>query len=422
MDKWIFPTVIILLLIIIFWPPFLIIIAIILVSWWVDVMYFMRTTPPPYLSITAELNIVINWFSKGTTKTALIIYSQENSIKKSVDKTHKQVYQPQSSIQNEFTASYTVNSVTLPKLTPNARYYYEIVGYEHENITENETETEAKKIFHGNDFWFIQPTAEAPSRPLKIVTFGDIQPQCNVPPLLQWMIMHHVAKQKPDLFLFLGDHTNEGTVPELWRFFYHLLGKICRNTPMFGVPGNHDTKLKRKTGPRMIQKAYQTHVNYPEPKSRYFLKLYGINLFAFDFASGFAKTGENYQLFEKHIKDLNKEDWTFLLWHSSPHNSLTPGEQANDIRKNLIPVLDEKSKAVWFGGHEHSYQKFKVKDTYYITTGATSSFHKHWKNEEYLEKLVKEYHFVTLDVDKGSIDVKAINIHNKLIDEFQIQK
>ena len=233
--------------------------------------------------------------------------------------------------------------------------------------------------------------------------------------------MRKISKEKPDLVLFLGDHTMEGTSPAAWRQFYHLVGKFARNTPLLGVPGNHDTKLSRGGGARHVLDAYKTYVNYPEPKERYFLQIYGIQLFAFDFESDFTERSKNCTIFNKHIQNIDEAIWTIAMWHSSPHNTVVANEMTINLRKNIIPKLNEKGCRLWLGGHEHSYQKFKVNDTYFITSAATSSFHKHRSNLEHLEKVIMKYHYTMLDIRKNLMKVQAISIGNKIIDEFEIK-
>ena len=75
----------------------------------------------------------------------------------------------------------------------------------------------------------------------------------------------------------------EGIDPVLWRYFLHIIGPVARNVPMLGVPGNHDLSLKRKGKAVIGKKAYETHVNYPDPKVYYGVHVHGIHVLALQF-------------------------------------------------------------------------------------------------------------------------------------------
>ena len=111
-----------------------------------------------------------------------------------------------------------------------------------------------------------------------------------------------------------------------------------------------------------------------------------------------------------------------MLWHSSPYNTLKSGAQVEDIRTNIIPKLNEKTQNIWFGGHEHSYQKFKVDDTFYVTTGATSSFHDHLVEFENMEKLEMKFHHVRITISDKLMNIKTVCVKNRIIDDFDIKK
>ncbi len=389
-----------------------------LILYFIALGRFNLRIPPPYISLTEDLEVVINWFSKRDSNTRL-------ELKSSIDSPTIKSYMPKTTI-NEYTGKYAVNSAVINGTreafnnSNNSMFYYQIIELKAGGSWDDPNARSVK--FGGKDLWIKFPQETFPQKDLKIVALGDLQPKSFIPPLLQWRIMSQVAKSNPDLFLFLGDHTMEGIDPVGWKHYFHLIGKIARNTPVLGVPGNHDTKLSRNGGVRDVQSAYKTFVNYPDPKSRYFLNVYGIQVLAFDFHSGFAEGSANLKLFDQAINNIDPKKWTIVLWHSSPYNTLRPNDQVKEQRSKIIPALNEKGCKLWLGGHEHSYQKFKVQGTYYITSAATSSFHDHHYVTENMELLEMQFHYLTLDITRKEILVKAISWKNKVIDEFTIDK
>lgn len=407
MDKWIVPTILILILISIFFPYLLLMLILFSLLYFGPLIYFNFSLPPPYLSVTTDLLLQINWISRIQQKTKLVLF---------LDKNNKIELVPDHITTNEFTGKYSVNSKVLKELNqlpPLSKINYQIVEL---------GEKKSKILFGGKKYWFNLPSAQLPQKPLKIAVLGDLQPKKPIPPLLQWYIMNQVKRTQPDFFLYLGDHTMEGLIPEGWRQFYHVIGKIAKNIPILGIPGNHDIQLKRKGEKRLIEAAYLTYVNYPEPKNRYFLKLYGINILAFDFLNNFSEQSQNYALLQESLPKMEPKDWSFVLWHSSPYNTLKSNTDVEFIRDKVIPKLETKQNHLWLGGHEHSYQKYKVNQTYYITTAATSSFHHNHHSLDHMEKLILKFHFVLLKIDEHKIQVQVIGLDNKYLDEFTIQK
>ncbi len=409
MDKWIPPTVVILLVLIIIYPIVLLILGILAAFYFLILSFFNLRTPPPYLSLTEDGNIVINWFAKQGQKTALHVIHDENT---------PNVYTPTKQITNKYTAQYSINSVVIPDLPYGRKIAYQIVKY-----IDNSEESSTRTLFGGPNYYLKRPPKHiSETAGLNAVAFGDLQPKAGIIPLIQWLAIRQAARQPVDVIFFLGDHTMEGISPAAWRQFYHLIGKIARNTPLLGVPGNHDTKLRRKHGPRNIRDAFSTHVNYPQEKFRYFVEFADLQVLAFDFHSGFDLDSDNYALFEDHVEKLKEDKWVLGLWHSSPHNTLLPTPQVEDLRENLLPQLTAKGCQLWLGGHEHSYQKFKINSTYFLTSAATSSFHDHFDNEEHLEKLEMHYHVMRLKFFPNRCDIRAISIWGKELDAFSIMK
>jgi hypothetical protein len=420
MEKWIPPVVIALILLLIFWPPFMLILLSLALFYYLTLLYFNHRIPPPYLSVTTDAEIVINWFTKETVYSAILLKGNADTCP---------IF-PESRVVNEITGYLAINSAIIRNLPKNQNFLYEIVQVPSDSAQNSDlilNSASLKRLFSGKAYYFRTPSQDGLTnldgeQKLTVIAFGDMQPKSKIPPLLQWWIMRKVARQHPDLLFFLGDHTMEGIDPLGWRQFYHILGLVAAHTPVLGVPGNHDTGLKRKGGLRKVHDSYLTYVNYPGEKSRYFVQLYGLQIFAFDFESGFGLESPNYRLLRENINKIHEDHWLITLWHSSPHNSVKVGEDVLDLRRNFVPVLNEKGCRLWLGGHEHSYQRFKVEDTYFLTSAATSSFHRHRANDEFLENLIMQFHFLKLSLDPSKILIEAISLTNQVLDIVQIEK
>ncbi len=450
MDKWIPPAIVSLIIISVIWPYFLIIIGAIGIIYLFLLRSINRRLPAPFISFTENGDLKISWYLKQK-KNDNNRNNHENSFKEDLGSFHEtylvlsndpkgkniieEIY-PQKKTQNEYTGNYSIFTVKIDNLKVKEKANHRKVFYQVYRISSSlkgkpNLASSKECIWGGDEFYFILPKQESftpksfkkdeKKTEISIVALGDLQPRAEIPPILQNRILKQAEEHHPDLFLYLGDHTNEGISPTAWRQFFLLIGNLAKNTPILGVPGNHDTQLSREGGKRDITNAYKTHVNYPGDKQRYYIKIQGINIIAFDFHTGFQKDSANYEIFEKCLKNMQEGDWVIVLWHSSPHNSLRTGKQQKIIRANIIPELEKQGNVVWLGGHEHSYQRFKVRDTYYITSAATSSFHDHHYNTEHMEKLIMKFHHLLIKVSKHKMKIKAIDIWGKIIDDFVIK-
>ncbi|MBD3350900.1 MAG: hypothetical protein GF364_05380, partial [Candidatus Lokiarchaeota archaeon] len=284
---------------------------------------------------------------------------------------------------------------------------------------------------------FIAPQAhlakDQPKESLntRVVTFGDIQPRKLIPPIFQFRLLKKVRDSKPDLILYLGDHTMHGINPFQWRWFYHIHGKLIRNVPILGIPGNHDLKIDKQNKNLIGENAYRTYVNYPNNKRSYGIHIYGLHVIAFDWGKSFNLRSQQYDFLKTQLNpyierddkvEKNDTEWLICMWHSSPYNTVRKNNNVLDMIHNIVPLVRKAGGKLWLGGHEHSYQHFVVDRVHYITSGATSSFHKHWINIKYMRKLVMKMHFVLLDIKRKKISVKAISCRGNIIDSFIINQ
>jgi hypothetical protein len=417
MDKWLPFAVLALLLLVIFVPWILIIIGIFLVFVLLVNIYYNRALPPPYLGMVDASTLRLNWVVPQSFRTVLELIDKDNN--HYIIDPH---VSPHQIIINEFTGDYQVISTQLSGLNPGQKYRYYIWQIR-KNPTVPITTLEfcnKRKLFGGYSYYFFVPTPEFLDRPLRVAVLGDLQPREVIPPIFQWWVFRQIRRENVDLVLFLGDHTMEGVLPHLWRWFLHLIGGIARNTLVFGVPGNHDIQLRRNGQHVHIQDAYKTYIAYPDPKVFYGIHLFGLHLIALNFLVSCTLDSEQGSFVQKQLQQRNPSEWLITLWHTSPHNSLEPDSNVREMRAELEPLIRNAGGKIWFGGHEHSYQRYSVNGVEFITTAATSSFHHHHKNFEYQTKLIMKYHHCLLEITPNALKLSAITFGGKIIDEFTI--
>lgn len=391
MDKWIPPTIVILFVLVLFVPWILLIIGIILGLWILFYVFYFFKTPTPYIS-TDGASITINWFTRGFKKTSITIAGSINY-----------TYFPSQVIQNRYTDKWVIYSEKITDLDVGNKFNYKIY-VEKEN-------GRRKMLFGGKDYWFIMPSKNIPqtknNKSLVIAAYGDVQPRKTIPPLIQYRIVN----------------TMNGIEPMAWRWFFHIHGKLLRNTPIIGIPGNHDYKTDKFNPTIKAEEAYQTYMNYPDDKKLYDIHFYGVHILALNYYTSYSKESANYKYIKSQLENnINDKEWLICIWHTSPYNSVKKGQEELEVRENIVPLVTSKGCKLWLAGHEHAYQRYDVDGVHYLTTGATSSFHRHWIEMDNMVKIVMKMHFVIMDITTDRILVKAISLNDSVIDEFSIMK
>jgi hypothetical protein len=377
---------------------------------------FSRRTPPPYLSLTEDGRLRINWLMKvGGFPDEPAPLAWRITLEGEPGDAHTVGSdQPHECTRNEYTGAYAVVSVVLPALTPGRRYAYA--------IWDESTPGRPHRLFGGSRYWLRGPLTGFSEIPLRVAALGDLQPKRGIPPLLQWYVLHRVRKARPDLLLNLGDHTMEGIDLALWRMYLNVIGVVARNTPVLGVPGNHDLALKRRGGIVRGVDAYRTYVNYPGTKTCYATHFGGLHLLGLPFEGPYGPGSPTHDLVARETNAHDPRDWLVTLWHSSPHNTLKLTPDAAAVREHIVPLIHEAGGRLWFGGHEHTYQRFVVDGAHYVTTAATSSFHRHDVNREGLVVYRLKFHFVQFEVEPQAVRVTAVPILGRSLDEFVITR
>lgn len=156
---------------------------------------------------------------------------------------------------------------------------------------------------------------------------------------------------------------------------------------------------------------------------------------------------------EQHLINGRQLDWLkFNIDPSKKHNffflhepAFPVGDHLNDSldvnkfqRDRFWEIVDNSKGPMVFAAHEHIYSRrhinsdfneiangveFKFNKTIYqITTGGLGEpLHKLYKDTKNVDvPPISKYHFTVVDVDSSKINITAIDIDGKIIDEFEL--
>ncbi len=411
MDRWLIPAACVLVGITVLCPWLLLVYGAIIFSWGISVYYNVHVLPGPYLSLSGDGGLRVNWISRETRDAYVLIADGGNVIKEIA---------PDFIAKDPLESKFVINSALVGGLEPGRRYTYKIV---------DTLPSKKVRVVHGGTslgFAFPSP-GFIEGRATRVAALGDMQPKRYAPPLLQFAIMKRVKKERPDILLYLGDHTNTGNDLRAWLWYIRLVGTVAASVPVLGTAGNHDKMHKRTDIGSPGDEAYKAFLNYPGNKFYYGVHVFGLHLVCLDYAESIAPGSLQFGLVSNEINSRGEgmHSWLVVLSHSTPYNtaikpSSVPVHLA-EIREHVVPLV-EGHDAIWLGGHEHAYQKFTVNGIPYITSAATSSFHDHEYSREHMDMNVKKFHFVMIQASKERLSLKALPLRGNLIDDFNIER
>ncbi|MBD3187656.1 hypothetical protein GF325_12550 [Candidatus Bathyarchaeota archaeon] len=383
----------------------LFVIVLILLAW------NARVPPAPYITLAGKNAIRVSWFVRTGVKSALVLKEGDGT------REHQSIIHPTKEIPSILGGRFTLCSTVITGLEPGVKYRYMIV-----KLKENDTRV---PLFNGKHLWFASPLKQD-RKPVKIAIFGDMQPRRFIPPVLQWLVMRQVKQAEPDVVVYLGDATMNGTFLLEWLWFFRLLAPVTSHAPLLSVAGNHDRKQRNPARSELGLDMYRAFLDYPGSTLFYGMIFRGIHFIALDFASSIAPGSEQYEFFMGELeRERSNPSWTILFSHSTPFNTAVNVDRKPatilNMREHVVPHV-EKLNAIWVGGHEHSYQRYTVNGIKYITSGATSSFHDHDYDKEHLEKWILKYHYTLAEVDVETMQVRAISLRGNILDKFTISR
>ncbi|MHA1998610.1 MAG: metallophosphoesterase [Promethearchaeota archaeon] len=411
MDTWLIPCgVVVFILYIVFPIVMLVLTACVFLLFAIPSAWNAVVPPNPYITVAGGSDLVVNWFFKKNRVTRLIIWNIEDvSVGMSIA--------PYRCSRNVLGSRFSVASARVSGLLSGTMYRYDIVSIKQNGATD--------RVLHGgNKLHFTVPSPGWQGGPMKIAVFGDMQPRRFIPPVLQWLIMRGISKERPDLIVYLGDFTMNGNFMLEWAWFFRLMGMVACSVPFLGVPGNHDGFQRNPKNDTPGLEAYRVFMDFPGGNLHYSLMFGGIKFIALEYGGDLTPGSPQNEFITAEIEGVPIPGWLVVLSHHGPYNtavnlSQNPRESL-EMREHVVPVI-EKFPATWWGGHEHAYQRYTVNDVPYITTGATSSFHHHDHDREHMNKNVIKYHFTLVEVTPEVMHFRAISLIGRELDEFILE-
>ena len=172
------------------------------------------------------------------------------------------------------------------------------------------------------------------------------------------------------------------------------------------------------------------HEYYGEPYFKYFLLLNRNPWYSFDngpvhiicLDSNIKNSLRFSQIFWL-INDLkdNEKPFTIVFFHHPPYSS---GNHGSTIYLRFIwgPIFEHFNVDIVFNGHDHCYERGKVKNVNYIVTGGGGAPLYDIGNKWWTIHSEKSYHFCLLTCDNNKLLCESIKPDGTVFDSFEINK
>jgi hypothetical protein len=245
-----------------------------------------------------------------------------------------------------------------------------------------------------------------------------------------------MAAWNPSFVLFSGDFVMNDTYQWEWDNWFHAAMMYWIDTDNLTIPiiptqGNHDYSSDSGT-------AYFGQFSLPGAEQYYSLD-WGPNLHitVLDTETGVSGSGPQYDWLKNDLATHENYLWKVVLFHE-PYFSNGPDALNTNVRNYWVPLFDQYHVDLVITGHEHLYERtypinytvsqntpmpLPQEGTIYITSGgwgaplytAGTSWYTAFEQ-------LGVYHFVVVDIDNGTLQLKAVDTGGNVFDTYTITK
>jgi len=290
-----------------------------------------------------------------------------------------------------------VEKTTLTGLQPNTHYDYDIPGHE------------------GVKGSFKTPPNGAGS--FRFVVYGDNRTRDDVH---RKVIATLLQNGIPDFVLQTGDMVPDGNDTAYWPVFFDIERDLLRQTVFFPALGNHERDCRNFYDFFLLAKPYYSF-NWG---NAHFTVLNS------DLANSAPAKSERDAFWAEQTKWLEEDlqasqnsEYRFVTAHHPPFTAVARRQGDNPQMTALVPMFEKYKITAAFFGHDHNYQRYLKNGIHYIVTGGGGAplYDVDKPDPAIAQKAVSVENFVTVAVDGKTIQIQAIDITGKKIDELEIR-
>ncbi|KYK31065.1 MAG: hypothetical protein AYK22_02650 [Thermoplasmatales archaeon SG8-52-3] len=223
------------------------------------------------------------------------------------------------------------------------------------------------------------------------------------------IVADKIEIEHPYFVLHTGDFVKNGIYIDQWIDFFSI-STFIHNSTLYPALGNHE--------------------QYGEAYFKYFLLRNNEPWYSFDYGSvHFISLDSNFRNSIKLsqlswlLKDLksNNQPFTIIFFHHPPYSS---GNHGSTIYLRFIWGLffEYFNVDIVFNGHDHCYERGKVKSVNYIVTGGGGAPPYDTGNKWWTVHSEKTFHYCLISCNNDQLSFNAIKLNGTIFDSFVIQK
>jgi len=311
----------------------------------------------PYIQSLGSNSVVIRWQSEELVQGRVELYKRNAEVL----------------FTKEESRSKEVHEVSIKGLESATRYYYRL--YHNENLYKG-----------GSEYWFETAPVTASNSAVRLWLLGDPgrsgKPIQSVKNAMQTWVNKNPREGYSDLNLIIstGDNAyDHGTNEEYQKNLFSVHNDVFKNYVFWPVYGNRDAKgwsfFNLFSFPAEAELG-----GVASGTERYYSIDYGqLHLIFLDSNEGAYTANDEMIKWMKKDLEATTQKWIIAFMHHPPytrgkHNSNDPkdsGGRMFNMRKRVIPVLENAGVDMVVSGHSHSYERSFLIDCHY---GLTSDF------------------------------------------------
>lgn len=287
----------------------------------------------------------------------------------------------------------THHALTLTTLGPYSIYHYQI-------------SSNGRPLGGDNTF----RTAASPTQTtFSFVVFGDTRTNVEA----HQSVVNRAVTLSPDFVLHTGDFVADGHVAAQWTTFFTVERDLLRQSPLFGVPGNHERNSVN----------YFAAFHLPG-NERWYSFDYGDAHFIALQVDGYADYAPGSAQYTWLENDLASSDrlWKFVFFHIPPYSSGPHGGDTS-MCDTLGPLFAQHSVDLVLNGHDHDYERSVVSDVVYIVTGGGGApLYGQTNPNPYSVYFTSTHHCVYITVNSMSLSSVGVQPEGVQFDSFTVYK
>ncbi|MCG5052894.1 MAG: metallophosphoesterase [Myxococcales bacterium] len=315
-----------------------------------------RVVRGPYLQTLTPKSVLVRWRTDLPVEGRVAFATVANPTKRVVRES----------------AATREHELLLGPLAPGTAYAYDLVG------------PDDAPLAGGPSVTFTSPPGPASQAPVRVWALGDAGTASEGARAVRDAYLRHAKGRLPDVWLMLGDNAyTRGTDLEYQAAVFETYADILARVSLWPTRGNHDQ------GEGLAAPYFQVFSlptrgeagGLASDTEAYYAFEHGNTHFVCLDSYG-SDRGPEGPMVSWLRRDLATRDarWTVVFFHHPPYSRGTHDSDREramiEMRKNVLPVLEEAGVDLVLTGHSHNYERSGLLAGHY---GARASFEAHHK-------------------------------------------